>query len=210
MSVTPKGVPGLFGAKMAAIVFDGYHNGHGFETLYLRTPAGGLQVDMDGDVKILDDNLEDLEPNVAAERVWRQLLKDGVDDDGRAMTLFVDDGPERLQRISDILAAAGLPPPHLLDIEDGALSGKRWTPPRRTEVYTINNRLLDLGMPSWVGLTVFDQVNPDTCKVRTCGANPTDVEVDEVRPINGGKHTMVTIEVAPPPSDKPLAVAVEW
>jgi hypothetical protein len=100
-----------------AVVFDGQRNDcdTGFSFLYLGTPKGMLAMNPDGDISIMRNIItDDLKQNDDAEALWRRILDVGVVD-GCEMQLFEKDDPERIARITEVLAAAGLPEPWVFD-----------------------------------------------------------------------------------------------
>lgn len=114
-------------SSRGVVIFDGVHNGYGYERLYLQTPLGTLKVSSDGDVEI-EDNAPTLTQDDAAAAVLKTMVTDGMDDNGRALQLYEEDMTvEFLDAVTAILSWAGLPAPYLLDHEDGTLK-KRWFP----------------------------------------------------------------------------------
>lgn len=116
---------------MTKVIFDGVHNGYGFERLYLSVEGmDALRVDLpDGDVWIEPEHKVNLEQNDAAEAAWRLIFKQGMNDEGMALSLFEEDNAARLPRIAAITEAAGLGAPFLLDFDDGTVKGRWQTSP---------------------------------------------------------------------------------
>jgi hypothetical protein len=112
---------------MTKVIYDGVHNGYGFEVLYLWVEdAGTLRVGFpDGDTQVFEHKVPDLEPNAEAEAEWRLIFEDGITANGMSLSLFEEEDTERLPQIAAITEAAGLGAPFLLDYVDGTVKG-RW------------------------------------------------------------------------------------
>ena len=123
---------GAVSSSRGVVIFDGVHTGYGYERLYLQTPLGTLKVGADGDVEIWDrtdrENAPALTQDDAAAAALKQMVTDGMDDNGRALQLYEEDMTvEFLDAVTAILSWGGLPPPYLLNHDDGTLT-KRWSP----------------------------------------------------------------------------------
>lgn len=109
---------------MTKVIYTGFHNGYGFETLGVFVEhVGGLEVTFpEGDVTIID-NVEEWsdETDTKAEMEWRTIFIHGINDDGFALNLFEETDNDRLPRISAITEAAGLGAPFVLDFEEGTI-----------------------------------------------------------------------------------------
>lgn len=106
---------------MAAIV-DGYHNGYGFQRIWLATSKGTLYLYNCGtgeyEITILKEPPADLEMNAKAGAALREMIDAGLYDDG-CLQLF--EGDARIPEITEILKAGGFGRPWTLDTDDGQL-----------------------------------------------------------------------------------------
>ena len=120
---------------------DGYHNGYGWERIWLKTPVGTLIFDSDGGSYDVYINKESFPSDIVhKERVYTvlsQIMTQGFDDDGTmVLNLYEEEDSDRVELIDAILESAGLDSPWYLNLEDGTLRAQYVRPLKEEKLKT--------------------------------------------------------------------------
>lgn len=121
-------IPALaMGDPPPGVVADGYHNGYGYNKLWLKTPQGTVYLTWDGgyyDVTVNPDGFPDeLEHKPDVWDMFKEMTATGMTAaDGWSLTLYEEDAnKDMVDTLDGIFESVGLQAPWFLDVEDGTI-----------------------------------------------------------------------------------------